>query len=55
MSLAFTTYQAGKDFLLGLKPDGRLDIFNRTFERCMGLCLADQTFWLSSLDFTRAP
>jgi len=49
VSLAFTTYQAGKVFLIGLKPDGRLDIFNRTFERCMGLCITSQTFWLSSL------
>jgi uncharacterized protein (TIGR03032 family) len=36
-SLAFTTYQAGKVFLLGLKPDGRLSVFERTFPRCMGL------------------
>ncbi len=49
VSLAFTTYQAGKVFFLGLKPDGRLDIFNRTFARCMGLCVTSQTLWLSSL------
>ena len=36
-SLAFTTYQAGKVFLIGLKPDGRLAVFERTFARCMGL------------------
>src|ERR1700742_253776 len=36
-SLAFTTYQAGKLFLLGLKRDGRLAVFERTFARCMGL------------------
>jgi uncharacterized protein (TIGR03032 family) len=36
-SLAFTTYQAGKLFLLGLKPDGRLAVFERSFARCMGL------------------
>ncbi len=36
-SLAFTTYQAGKLFLLGLKPDNRLAVFERTFARCMGL------------------
>ena len=36
-SLAFTTYQAGKLFLIGLKPDGRLAVFERTFARCMGL------------------
>jgi uncharacterized protein (TIGR03032 family) len=36
-SLAFTTYQAGKLFLLGVKPDGQLSVFERTFARCMGL------------------
>lgn len=36
-SLAFTTYQAGKLFLLGVKPDGTLSVFERSFPRCMGL------------------
>jgi len=36
-SLAFTTYQAGKLFLIGLKTDGRLAVFERTFPRSMGL------------------
>lgn len=36
-SLAFTTYQAGKLFLLGVRPDGRLSVFERSFARCMGL------------------
>jgi uncharacterized protein (TIGR03032 family) len=36
-AIAFTTYQAGKLFLLGLKPDGKLAVFERTFARCMGL------------------
>lgn len=36
-SLAFTTYQAGKIFFLGTRPDGRLSIFERTFARAMGL------------------
>lgn len=51
LSLAFTTYQSGKLFLLGLKPDGRLSVFERTFERCMGLCTSPdaQTLWMSSL------
>jgi uncharacterized protein (TIGR03032 family) len=49
-SLAFTTYQAGKLFLIGLKPDGRLSIFERTFPRCMGLGVAPSgTLWMSSL------
>lgn len=51
VSLAFTTYQSGKLFLLGLNADARLSVFERTFERCMGLCAtADaRTLWLSSL------
>ena len=51
LSVAFSTYQTGKLFLIGLKPDGRLSVFERTFERCMGLCRsADaQTLWMSSL------
>lgn len=36
-ALAFTTYQAGKVFFLGTKPDGHLSIFERTFPRSMGL------------------
>ncbi len=36
-SVAFTTYQAGKLFLLGVGPDGRLSVFERTFARAMGL------------------
>jgi hypothetical protein len=65
VSLAFTTYQTGKLFLIGLRPDGKLSIFERTFERCMGLAVADaaergtpneesrsasaQTLWMSSI------
>ena len=65
VSLAFTTYQTGKLFLIGLRPDGKLSIFERTFERCMGLAVAGaaergtqsarngnagaQTLWMSSV------
>jgi uncharacterized protein (TIGR03032 family) len=50
-SLAFTTYQTGKLFLIGLKPDGKLSVFERTFERCMGLAVSldAQTLWMSSV------
>jgi len=48
-SLAFTTYQAGKLFFLGLKPDGRLSVFNRNLERCMGLAYADGSLYVSTL------
>jgi len=36
-ALAFTTYQAGKLILLGLKKDGRLAVFERSFARSMGI------------------
>ena len=51
LSLAFTTYQTGKMFLLGLQPGGKLSVFERTFNRCMGMCSTDggQTLWMSSL------
>lgn len=39
--IAFTTYQAGKLFLLGVKPDGKLSVFERTFPRSMGLAVSD--------------
>lgn len=48
-SLAFTTYQAGKLFFIGLGPDGALSVFERTFNRCMGLCVDGDTLWMSSL------
>jgi uncharacterized protein (TIGR03032 family) len=49
IGLAFTTYQTGKLFLIGLQPDGRLSIFERTFNRCMGMWSDGQTLWMSSL------
>ena len=51
VSLAFTTYQAGKLFLIGLQPDGRLSIFERSYSRCMGLCTdpGGRGLWMSSL------
>lgn len=49
VSLAFTTYQTGKLFLLGRKPDGQLAVNERTFNRCLGLCVDGDCFWISSL------
>lgn len=50
ISLAFTTYQAGKFFLLGTTATGQLARHERTFARCMGLfAVNDQTIWMSSL------
>jgi uncharacterized protein (TIGR03032 family) len=49
VSIAFTTYQAGKLFLIGRNPRGRLSVFERTFHRCMGLCVTATGLWMSSL------
>jgi uncharacterized protein (TIGR03032 family) len=38
-SLAFSTYQGGKLFFLGIKPDGSLSVFERSFPRSMGMGL----------------
>lgn len=53
-SIAFTTYQAGKVFMIGVNPDtGRLSVYERSFPRCMGLGQTREdgrtTLWLSSL------
>jgi hypothetical protein len=42
-SLAFTTYRAGKVFFLGVKPDGKLSVFERSFSRCMGMGVSADT------------
>ncbi len=49
LSLAFTTYQAGKVFFVGLQPNGRLSVFERSFNRCMGLWSNGQSLWMSTL------
>ncbi len=48
VSLAFTTYQTGKLFVLGRHPDGRLAVNERNFARCMGLWADGQTMWAAS-------
>ncbi len=49
VSFAFTTYQTGKLFLIGLSPDGQLSVFERTFNRCMGLCAEGDALHMSTL------
>lgn len=50
VSLAFTTYQTGKLFLIGRKSDQTFAVFERTFSQCMGLWASSdaQTLWMSS-------
>ncbi len=47
--LAFTTYQAGKLFFIGLQPNGRLSIFERTLNRCMGMVADGNSLYVSTL------
>ncbi|MGB5969552.1 MAG: TIGR03032 family protein [Spirulinaceae cyanobacterium] len=49
LSLSFTTYQAGKIFFVGLQSNGKLSIFERSFDRCMGLYAAENSLYFSSL------
>lgn len=46
-SLAFTTYQAGRLFLIGLKPNGSLRAHERRIEQCQGLWTDGQSLWTS--------
>src|SRR5262245_29723641 len=50
VSLAFSTYQTGKVFFVGRKPDMGLAVFERTFNHCMGLWASpdSRTLWLVS-------
>jgi len=51
VSLCFSTYQAGKLFLIGLTEQQQLSVFERTFARCMGIGLDSRTqaLWVSTL------
>ncbi len=49
ISLACTTYQAGKLILIGTAADGQLKVFERSFNRSMGLWADGHTLWLASL------
>ena len=49
LSLASTTYKTGKLCLNDLQPDGRLTVFERTFNRCLRLWGDEQTLWMTSL------
>ena len=49
MSIVLTTYQTAKLFLIGLQPNGRLSIFERTLERVMGMHATAQSIHVSTL------
>ena len=49
LSITLTTYQIGKLYFIGLKPDNGLSVFERSFNRCMGLCSTSNGLYMSSL------
>lgn len=49
LAIALTTYQIGKLYFIGLKPDNTLSVFERSFNRCMGLCSTPNGLYMSSL------
>ena len=48
-SIAFTSYQTGELFLIGVLPDGRVSFHQRHFVRAMGLFAGPQRFYLAAL------
>lgn len=48
ISLAFTTYQASKLFMIGLDQAGELTVSERTVERCMGIASAGRSLYVAS-------
>ena len=48
LSLAFTTYQSNRLFLIGIKGNGRLSAFAREFDRVMGLYSTPERLYLTS-------
>jgi len=39
--------QIGKIFFIGLKPDGRIWVFNRNIGRCTGIAVAGSELWVA--------
>lgn len=48
VSIAFTTYQAGRLFMIGRKPDGSMRAHERMIEHCQGLWTDGQGLWTSA-------
>jgi uncharacterized protein (TIGR03032 family) len=48
-SLALTTYQAGRLFMIGRRPDGSVRAHERLIEQCQGLWTDGSSLWTSGL------
>ncbi|MDQ0464727.1 uncharacterized protein (TIGR03032 family) [Caulobacter ginsengisoli] len=46
-SIALTTYQAGRLFFIGLRPDGQVRAHERRIDQCQGLWTDGQSLWTS--------
>src|SRR5277367_4132305 len=49
ISVAVTSYQSGKFYLLGRNPAGRLMLHERMFQKAMGMWVADRSLILATL------
>lgn len=49
VSIVLTTYQAGRLFFVGRRPDGSIRAHERLIEQCQGLWTDGQTLWTSGL------
>ena len=49
VSIALTAYHINNLFFSGVKPDGGIAFFERSFERCMGLGAENGQIWMSAL------
>ena len=48
LSLAFTTYQTNRLFLVGCKPEGRLNVNERLFDKPMGLYAHQNSLYMAT-------
>src|SRR4051812_17310855 len=49
-TLAITTYQIGKMFLIGAPAPDRLSVTERTFQRCLGVTAVGSSLYLAGLN-----
>jgi uncharacterized protein (TIGR03032 family) len=47
-SIAVSTYQVGKLFFFGTRPDGSLWVFNRNVGRCLGMAVHGNDLWVTA-------
>ena len=50
VSLAFSCYQSGQLFLVGVMPDGTVSFNQQGFTRAMGLCWHDERLYLATVN-----